>query len=165
MKKWYWIGGSLAAVGLGYALYRYVLLQSKLLQKYEYKIIGFKINKLKPTELSFNVKVRFTSKANIDAEIKKIYLDVYFEEKKVGYIIEEKPFIIPAKGSSDIELNYTFNPQYVVGNIIEILLGGAGKKDFNFGLEGYAKVKSGLIGATVPIKYKTTIKEYFGLIK
>jgi hypothetical protein len=52
-----------------------------------------------------------------------------------------------------------------VGNIIEILLGGGTKKDFAFGLDGYAKVKSGLFSATLPIKYNTTIKEYFGLIK
>ncbi len=149
----------------GFALYRYFKIQADLLSQYEYKILGISVKKATPTELSFDIKMRFISKSNIEANVQRIYLDVIVEGKNVGYVTQVEPFIIPANAFSDITLAFSFNPQVVMKNIVEIVLNSASKKDMQFGVNGFAKIKSGFIGATIPIKYDTTIKQYFGLVK
>jgi hypothetical protein len=60
-------------------------------------------------------------------------------------------------------LNITFNPKLILGNVVDIALGVKKNKDIKVNLNGFANVKSGFISTTLPIKYSTTIKEYFGI--
>lgn len=160
MKKLYIGLGIAGLAGIGYALYRYFKIQTDLLMNYEYKIIGVGVKKLSLNEVTLDFKMRFFSKSDIEAEIKKVYLEVFLEGVSAGYISENKKFIIPAKGSSDIDLQYSFNPQTALGGIVQIIAGGLKKKDIAFRIKGYVDVKSGFVSTAVPVDYSSTIKNY-----
>lgn len=158
MKKALLLIGGLGILGFG--LYKYFKTQADLLSKYEWKIAGIKILKFSLTSLVLNLKIRFTSKADLEAKIEKIYLDLFLEGKNVGFLTENRSFIIPAKGSSDVDLSVSINPQAVFKNITDIVLGVSKNKDVKLGINGFAKIKSGLFSATLPIVVETSLKEY-----
>lgn len=162
MKKALLILGGLGLLGFG--VYKYFKTQASLLKDFTWKIVGFKIRKITLSELSLDVTFLFTSKADIEATISKLYLDLFLEDTNVGFLTEDKAFLIPAHGSANIPLFISINPQYVLKNLINVSLGIAKSKDISFRLKGYANIKSGFISTTLPIDYKTTIKEYLGVI-
>jgi LEA14-like dessication related protein len=106
-----------------------------------------------------SISVLFTSQADIEVEIKAFYLDFYFNENKVGYLEEASAFIIPAKGNSTIDLEFTLNPQLVIGNAVDIIDYTLNSKDANIYISGFARLKSGFINVTLPIEYNTTLRE------
>jgi hypothetical protein len=158
MKKALLIFGGLSV--LGYGLYRYFKTQGDILKNFTWKISGFRILKLSLNELSVDVDFIFTSDADIEAKVNRLYLDLFLDGKNVGYVSEDKPFVIPAKGSSTIPIHISINPQVVFKNIIDLTLGIAKNKDVVFKLNGFANIKSGFISTTIPITYETSIKEY-----
>jgi hypothetical protein len=158
MKKAALIVGGLTL--FGFAIYRYFKYQAELLQKYEWKISGIKVKKFSLNEIALDLTIRFTSQADLEAKVNKIYLDLFLEGKNVGFLKEEKPFIIPAKGSHNITLYVSVNPQIVFKNITDIVLGISKSKDVKFKVDGYADISSGFVSTTLPIKYETTLKDY-----
>lgn len=151
------VGGIGAVI---FALYRYYKKQIKLIEDYDYKIIGVKIKKITVNEVIFDIKYRFFNKSNIEVEINKIFLKVIVEGSEIGYITENEKFVIPAKGSSDVNLQISASPQLVFKNIIGIGLGGVRRKDLKFTMEGYANMRSGFIKTTLPIRYTDVISSY-----
>jgi hypothetical protein len=158
MKKSLLVIGGLSLLGV--TLYTYFKYQFNLLLNYEWKISSFKIKKFSIAEINIDLGILFTSKADLETEVNKIYLDLFLEGKNVGYITEEKPFIVPARGSHNIILNISVSPKKVITNITDILLNVGKQKDIKFKIDGYADIKSGIFKATLPIKYETTLKEY-----
>lgn len=146
--------------GVAYLVYSYFKRQLGLLQNYDYKIIGFKIKKASKNNLTFDLRTRFSNKSNIEATIEKIYLKLIIEGSDVGYLTENQSFIIPKKGSSDIDLQIAINPQDIAKNILSIVLGGVRKKDINFTIDGYANIRSGLVSTTLPITYSDVASAY-----
>jgi Late embryogenesis abundant protein len=145
---------------LGFALYRYFKVQADILKNFTWKVSAFKIVKLSKTEISIDVTFLFSSSADIEAKIQKLYLDIIVQGKNVGFIAEDKPFIIPAHGSSSVPLHISINPKSILTDVVSLVLGISKEKDVSFGLSGYANVKSGFISTTIPIKYDTTLKQY-----
>jgi len=145
---------------LGIALYRYLKKQSEILKEFTWKISAIKILKVSKNEVAMDVTFLFTSSADIEAKIERIYLDLYLQGKNVGYISEDKSFIIPAKGTSAIPLHISINPQAIFQDLVNMTLGIAKKRDIDFQLKGFANIKSGFISTTLPIDYKTTLNEY-----
>jgi LEA14-like dessication related protein len=163
MKKALLIFGGISLLGFG--LYRYFKKQADILKDFTWKVSGFKLIKLTLNELSIDVSILFSSKADIEAKINKLYLDIYVEGKNVGFVQEVKSFIIPANGSTNIPLHISINPQSVFKNIFDVSLGVAKSKDLRLKLDGYANIRSGFISTTIPVVYETTIKEYLkGLV-
>jgi LEA14-like dessication related protein len=152
------IFGSIGAVL--YGVYRFYKKQIGLLQNYDYKIIGAKINKVSLNQISFSTKVRFFNKSKIEVVVQKIFLDVFLEDTLTGFISDDKPFVVPSQGSSDIDLNMTFNPQSLLKNITNVILAGLKKKDLNFTLKGYANIRSGFVSTTLPINYSDRVGAY-----
>ena len=148
---------------LGGALYYYFKKQADLLLQYQVDIVGVKFGKVSTSSVDMVISVKFTSIADLEAKVNKMYLDVAIEGANVGYVTNDKTFIVPAKGHSYIDLNITFNPKLVLGNAVDIILGVKKNKDINVDLNGFANVSSGMLSTTLPIKYHTTIKEYFGI--
>lgn len=158
MKKALLLIAGLGVLSTG--VYLYFKKQMDLISKFTWKISGFKINKISLTNLDINLNIKFTSIADLEAKINRVYLDLFLEGKNVGYVTETKSFIIPAKGTSDVPINISINPQYIFKNISDIVLGVAKDKDINFKIKGFADVKSGFFSTTLPIEYETSLKEY-----
>jgi LEA14-like dessication related protein len=162
MKKALLILGGLGVLGFG--LYKYFTYQVKKLLDFEWKISGFKVNKFSLAELNLVVTIKFTSKADVEAKVEKLYFDLYLMNVRVGYVSEDKSFIIPSRGTTDIPLNISINPQIIFKNIIDVTSGIGKNKDVMFKFDGFAKIKSGIVSTTLPITYETSIKEYLGYI-
>jgi hypothetical protein len=163
MKKTLLILGGLSVLGFG--VYRYFKMQTELLKDFTWDFKGFKIKKFSFTEIAVEVSIVFRSKANIEAKITSLYLDGLLDGKNVGYVSQTDTFIIPAKGSATIPLFISLNPKSVINNIIELSLGVAKNKDVKLTLNGFAKVESGFLKTTLPIKFETSVKEYLSYLK
>jgi hypothetical protein len=158
MKKALLIFGGLSLLGFG--LYRYFKRQFDLLSQFTWKVSALKISKVTLDNLSLVVTFLFTSNADIEAKVEKVYLELFLQGQSVGFINEEKAFIIPAHGSSQIPINISISPRLILQDIVNISLGVAKDKDVNFSAIGKAYIKSGFISTTLPIEYKTSLKEY-----
>jgi LEA14-like dessication related protein len=149
--------GGVAFLG---GLFLYMRRQFKLLAEYDYKIVGFKFRKLSGTQVTFDVTTRIFNKSNIEATVKKIYLEIFVQNTKVGFVTQEGQWNIPAKGSTDIQMKITVNPQLLLKNAAAVILSGAKQKDLNFTLQGYANVSSGFLSTTIPITYSDKVSAY-----
>lgn len=143
-----------------YVLYTFYKKQIGILRNYDYQIIGAKVKKISKNQLEFSTKLRFFNKSKIEVEVQKIYIDIYLEDVMVGFVVEEKPFLVASNGSSDVNLNMTFNPQSLLKKLAGILFTGVLKKDLNFTMKGYANIRSGLVSTTLPISYTDKISAY-----
>lgn len=141
-------------------IYWYFKVQTALLRDFTYKIIGFRLQNITNSNLAFTLKFRFTNKSSIEATVKKLYSDVFLEGKNVGFITESKEFIIPAHGSSDIDLYFSVQLNNVAMNLPDLIGAILTKKDIAFSLKGTVTVKSGIIKTTLPIEYDNTVKKY-----
>ena len=150
---------------LGYGIYRYLKVQGKLLSDFDWKISGVQFLKLTVNEVVINFSILFTSKSSIEAEIQKLYLDLYVNGKNVGFVEENRAFIIPAKGSSIIPIKISINPQSIFKNVVDVLLGAVSQKDVILSMDGFASIKSGFVKTTLPLKYETSIKKKLAEIK
>jgi len=157
MKKALLIFGGLSL--LGYGLYRYFKTQTEKLLDFEWKISSIKVLESSLSKVVLQVNFIFTSDSDIEAEIKKIYLDGYVQGKRVGSIIETKSFIIPAHGSSNVPLLITLDLTSVISNIASILLETIKEKDVAIKLVGNAEIKSGFVDTVLPIEYESTVKK------
>jgi LEA14-like dessication related protein len=158
MKKGLLILGGIGLLGFG--LWRYFKKQAEILKDFTWKISGFAIRSFTLNELSIDVTFLFSSSADIEATINRMYLDLYLDGKNVGFVSETKSFIIPAHGSTNIPLHLSVNPQSIFKNIIDVTLGVYKSKDLRFRLKGFVNLKSGILSTTIPVDYETSIQEY-----
>lgn len=142
----------------GYALYKYFAKQVDLLKEFNWKVLDFSLDVLDLQVIKGVIKFRFSSIADVELTISKFYLDVYINGDRVGYIEDVDTFIIPSKGYTDIPFSYTIDPQYVIKNIVDIIAYSTKRKDAIITFDGYAKISSGFISATVPIKSDCSVK-------
>lgn len=147
-----------AGIGLlGFVIYRYIVVQTALLKDFTYSIIGFQIQQMSASQVAFTLKIRFTNKSSIEATVSSLYADVLLNGNNVGYIVESKQFIIPAKASSDIDLYFAFQPQAILGSAVDLILGVFNKKSIPLSIKGTAKISSSFITTTIPIEYDTEV--------
>lgn len=142
----------------GYSLYKYFTKQIELLKQFDYKVLDFTLDTIDLKTIKGIIKFRFSSIADVELTISEFYMDLYVNGERVGYIQDVNSFIIPANGYTDISFSYTLNPQYIIKNAIDIIAFTTRQKDAIIGFDGYAKVKSGFISATIPIKSDCSIK-------
>jgi LEA14-like dessication related protein len=142
----------------GYGLYKYFTRQIDLLKQFNWKVLDFSLDTLDLKVIKGTIKFRFSSISDVELEINKFYLDVYANGERVGYIEDVNTFIIPAKGYTDIPFAYTINPQFIIKNIVDIIAYTTKQEDAIITFDGYIKIKSGFISATVPIKSDCSVK-------
>ena len=149
---------ALGGIGmLGYSLFKYFNTQALLLKQFTYKITSIVIVKLTLTEIDINFAVVFFNQADFDVQVNALYLDIYLQGTKVGYVQDSTSFVIPSKGQTNIALSATFNPQIVLGDLTDIVAAAASFKNMSVGFHGYAQGKSGFVSATIPIDLDDTI--------
>ena len=79
MKKTLLFGAGIGVIG--YALYKYFMRQKNLLLDFSWKMAGIKVQKATPTEVVIIFSMKFISKADIEAKVNSIYMDVYLDGK------------------------------------------------------------------------------------
>ncbi len=158
MKKTLLIVGGLGLIG--FALYRYITAQAKLVQDFDYKISGFNVLKFTETEIIVVLKVLFTNVSAIAGTVNSLSADLYLNDVKTGSVMENNPVVVPANGSNTIDLTISVNPTEILGNILTIIGGTIGDKDVILKIDGSASISSGFIYKSLPVKFSTGIKQY-----
>ena len=143
----------------GAALYYYVLTQLDLIKKFTYQIVSINITRADPMIIKGQIVFLFENISNIDITVSEFYLDFYFNQKRVGYLEDVKPFQILAKQSTQIPFSFSLEPQLVLGNLTDIYDYYRQNKDGKIVVSGYVSAKSGFVKATIPVTYTTTVKE------
>ena len=150
---------------LGYGLYRYFKAQSQILSDFDWSISSFKVVDVSFEQIVLELNFLFTSKADLEARIEKLYLEIFMEGKNVAIITEIKPFVIPAHGSSNVPITAIISPKTILTNIMQFILDISKASDVDIEIKGYADIKSGIIKTVLPITYKTSLKKYMAEAK
>ena len=160
MNKKIITGAIIGGIALfGYSIYYYIKKQTELLKNFQWKILDFGIKQFDAQVIKGTLSVYFSSESDVEITIKQFLVNFYFNGVYVGYVEEQSKFVIPAKGSAIIPLEYTLNPQLIIGNITDIIAYATKEKDGNISIRGNASVKSGFISSSFPIEYDTKISE------
>lgn len=140
--------------GVGYYYYKDI----QLLENITYQLIGINLQNVSPTLTTVTLDLRLFSQSTINAQVQALFLDVYINNTKVGSVQQVAPFIIPAMGYADAELNVNISPELLLGDALNLLTSGiATGSNGAVMVVGYAKVKSSFLTITVPFNYTTTI--------
>ena len=160
MKKGLFIVAILGGISLvGYGLYNYFKKQVKLLKDFEWKFLNLRIQNIDLQLIKGVVTIRFTSKSDLEFLVEQFVLDVYVNGEKSGYVNDVKQTLIPANGYTDIDIQFSINPQYLIKDATDILAYTLKKKDALITLSGYVQVSSNFISTTVPIKCDCSIQK------
>lgn len=145
---------------LAFALIRYFKMQQDLLSKFSYRVTALRFNKISGDLVTVEVSIKFMSIADLEAKVLGVYLDVLVDNAKVGFISNENAFVIPAHGSSNIDLTVTFSPINILRTILRTGISGATKNDVGLAIDGFARLKSGFLSTTLPVKYSTSLQQF-----
>jgi LEA14-like dessication related protein len=143
----------------GYAIYRYIKVQADLLKNFSYQIMDFGIQQFDLQLIKGTLSVLFKSDADVEIVVKSFIVNFYVNGVPAGYIEDTSEFIVPAHNQTIIPFAYTLDPQVLLANVIGIIDQSIQTGDEIFEVKGFAKVKSGFITVSLPIEYKTTLKE------
>lgn len=146
---------------IGYALFRYYKKQIDFLKDFQYKIVGLKVVNVTADNVSLDITARIINNSNVEAVVKEMFLDFFINNVKVGNITEVKNIKVNANGFTDFSFRFSFNPKLVLGNLLNIVTLSVGLKDVIIDINGYVKVESGVVKATIPFEYQNNLKNYF----
>ena len=142
------IVGALGAAGV--YIYTFLQSQKKLLEDYLISVIGIKLNAFSSESINVEFTIRVTNKSKVEATVNKVYADIYFNNQFIGNVENVGSFLIPAAGSSDIKLQFTFANKEVLKNIVGTFFTLIATRDIPYRLNGYVKMKSSFLGVTIP---------------
>ena len=148
--------GGLAVIGI--ALFRYYKKQIDFLKDITYQVIGLSVVSITLDKVSLNIKARIFNASNVEATVKELYLDVLVNEVKVGNVNEVKDILILPLKSTDISFNFSFSPKLIGMNIVQLISASTMTKDIKLRPEGYIKMKSSFISASLPFEYENNLK-------
>jgi len=155
--------GLLAVGGVGlvaYGFYSYFKKQAGLLKDFQWKLLNFDLTKVSLTLVKGKVVIRFSSISDLEFIVEEFILKVYVNGQEAGYVNDVTQSLIPANGYSDIPIEFTINPQYLIKDIADIAAYTLKQKDAIITLNGYCSVKSGFVKATIPIKCNCSVQKY-----
>lgn len=155
--------GLFAVGGIGlvaYGFYSYFKKQAGLLKDFQWKLLNFDLTKVSLTLVKGKVVIRFSSISDLEFIVEEFILKVYVNGQEAGYVNDVTQSLIPANGYSDIPIEFTINPQYLIKDIADIAAYTLKQKDAIITLNGYCSVKSGFVKATIPIKCNCSVQKY-----
>jgi hypothetical protein len=146
---------------IGYAIYNFYRLQIEFIKNIDYRISKIKVINLSLELLTIEVTVTVYNKSNIDAVIKEMYLDLFLNGVLIGNVQEKTDIEIKSLQSSSVSFRYNVIPSQIFKNITNIINLTLEIKDAIITANGFAKLESGIIKATIPFEYKKSVKEFF----
>lgn len=150
------IGSVVIVAGGAYYFYSQ---QIKKLKAMTYQFLKVAMTSFDKNVANLTVSLMVTSTSTLEAQITDLNLDIYFNNVKVGTVNEQKPIIIPAKGTSIVDLKVSIPISSIATNALGLAQSYFNEKNGAVKISGNAKVKSAFIVTTVPFEYDTTLKE------
>jgi LEA14-like dessication related protein len=145
---------------IGYALYRYYLKQVDFIKDITYQVTGVRIREFKKDKVSLDISASIFNASNVEAVVTQMYLDVFINDIKVGNVNEIKDITISPKKSTNIQFNFSFDPQLIAKNIVDLVTLSVAAKDIVIDIKGYIRVKSGFLSTPLPFEYRNNLKSY-----
>ena len=152
-------GGSL----LAYGFYQYYLAQKKFIEQIKYKFVGLKIVEFAKDNVTLDITVNLFNGSDVQATAKEMYLDVMINDVIVGNINEVKDVVILSKKSTNFTYRFSFNPQLILKNIVDLISFTIQAKNLNFVVKGYVNIDFGIYKTTLPFTYKDNLKKILKL--
>lgn len=152
--------GLIGGIGLlGYGVFAYIKRQKKLLEDFEYKILGGKILSVDFDNVSLELRIQFINKSDVEIVVNSFDLDFSINDVQIGKLTDTDSFVVAAKGNSEIPMRIDFNPTIVLNNVLDIINISTESKDYFFSAKGSADIRSSFIKTKVPIDYVTSWNE------
>lgn len=152
-------GGGLIA----YAIYQYYLKQKKFIEQIKYKFVGLKIVEVSKENITLDITISLYNGSDIQATAKEMYLDVMLNDIVVGNINEVKDVVILSKKSTNFTYRFSFNPQIILKNIVDLISFSIQAKNLNFDVKGYVNIDFGIYKTTLPFTYHDNLKNILKL--
>jgi LEA14-like dessication related protein len=160
IKPLFFVGGS----GLiAYGLYKYYLAQKKFIEQIKYKFVGLKIVSTAKDNITLDITVNLFNGSDVQATVKEMYLDVMINDIVVGNINEVKDVVIMSKKSTNFTYRFSFNPQLILKNIVDLISFSIQAKNLNFDVNGYVNIDFGIYKTTLPFTYHDNLKNILKL--
>ena len=151
---------ALAGIGIiGYALYRYYKKQIAFLEDLTYQVVGVSPREISKSNVSVDVTVKVFNASNVNVTITQIILDVLANGVKVGSVNETKDITLLPGKTTVLSFNFSFNPQLVLKNLVDLVTLTVAAKDLKIRLEGYIRARSSFLSTSLPFTYETSLKE------
>lgn len=145
---------------IAYALYRYYQRQVNFLKDITYQVTGVRIVSVSSSQVSLDITTRIYNASNVEATVKEMYLDVFINNVKVGNVNEVKDILILPQKTTDITFNFSFSPKAIGANVKDLISFSLVAKDIVISLNGFVKVRSSFITATLPFDYQNNLKSF-----
>jgi len=156
LKPLLFVGGcSLLAI----AFYKYYLSQKKFIEQIKFKFVGLKIITISKENITLDITVSIYNESDIQATAKEMYLDVMINDIVVGNINEVKDVVIMSKKSTNFTYRFSFNPQLILKNIVDLISFSIQAKNLNFEVKGYVNMDFGIYKTTLPFTYQDNLKK------
>jgi len=152
-------GGSL----LAYGLYKYYLAQKKFIEQIKYKFVGLKIVEFAKDNITLDITVNLFNGSDVQATAKEMYLDVMINDVIVGNINEVKDVVIMSKKSTNFTYRFSFNPQLILKNIVDLISFSIQAKNLNFDVKGYVNIDFEIYKTTLPFTFHDNLKNILKL--
>jgi LEA14-like dessication related protein len=152
-------GGGLIA----YALYNYYLAQKKFIEQITYKFVGLKVVSTSKDNITLDITINLYNGSDVQAVVKEMYLDVLINNVLVGNINEVKDVTILSKKSTNFTYRFSFNPQLILKNIVDLISFSIQAKNLNFDVNGYVNIDFGIYKTTLPFTYHDNLKNILKL--
>jgi LEA14-like dessication related protein len=160
IKPLLFVGGS----GLiAYGLYKYYLAQKKFIEQIKYKFVGLKIVSIAKDNITLDITVNLFNGSDVQATVKEMYLDVMINDIVVGNINDVKDVVIMSKKSTNFTYRFSFNPQLILKNIVDLISFSIQAKNLNFDVSGYVNIDFGIYKTTLPFTYHDNLKNILKL--
>lgn len=151
------IGGVLIYAGI--EGYKYISNQKKLLEDYEVSLIGIRFSSLSQGLISGEATLRIKNKSAVEATIQEVFTEVRLNGEYLGNVKSTQPFAVPAKGSADVPLNFSFAGKELLKDLLKNVFTYITTKDIPYQLSGYVKMKSSFVSVSVPFAYNGSMKD------
>lgn len=138
----------------------YYYLQYKTLSEYVLNLVGIRLLNLTLDSTTINLRFKITSYSKVEGTVSDIHMDLYINDEFVGTAYQNQPMVIPQMGYNYININMKIQNKSFLKNVFEIGKSNS-TEGINIRIEGSTKIKSGMIGISVPVKenYKTTLAD------
>jgi LEA14-like dessication related protein len=135
---------AIAALTLAYQAFKYIRRQAKLLEKWDYSILGVRLMGVTKDFLDLQIELELKNPSAVSLTVSEFAMDVYLDGIKVGNTAKQGQYSIPKYGSDVLSFNVRAYYK-TLGPLLGVLISKIGKID-----QVQVRLKGQLYVQTVP---------------
>ncbi len=140
-----------------YAVYNYYTVEQGLLTNSNYQLNDVSFDSFTLDEVKLNLSCQFDNESDINITLRDLYLDIYINDKYVGYVLQSIESNINPKSSNIIPIKASINISGVLSSSIPDISLLFNKGKVNVKATGTVSVSSGFISTKMPISFQKDV--------